>query len=114
MGDITINSNNNKEVVPMPTIEPIIRDQIENQEKPNESITKPQDTMGRAVVKKHLVTFVGNGIWIDAHGVAWSRTHKDNSDMVEQHEFGDDEYNERSDIHFMVEYGAMKHTEISL
>lgn len=54
---------------------------------------------------KHLVSFVGNGVWTDAKGEMWHRT---NEKFVNKKTFTEKEYNEREDIKFMVGYGAMK------
>lgn len=59
---------------------------------------------------KHMVTFVGQGIWIDGHGNAWCKTERDN--MITTKTFTDDEFNSREDIVFMVRYGAMKDVRI--
>lgn len=61
---------------------------------------------------KHLVTYLGIGMWKDAEGKMWG-TNNSNKDVVASRTFKnkmtEDEFMEsRKDIKFMVNYGQMK------
>lgn len=92
------------EAVGMPSdIQKLEGDAKERQEDIKETNTKTQE---KTDSKKHLVTFIGNGVWVDNNGIVWSRDKRDNtiSDMT----FNSDEIVNRDDIRFMISYGAMK------
>ncbi len=57
-------------------------------------------------VKKHLITYIGNGEFVDVCGHKW---HKD-----DEQTYSEEEYKVRCDIHFMVKYGAMKHSVVTI
>ena len=92
------------EAVGMPSdIQKLDGDAKEGQEDIKETGIK---TQRKTDSKTHLITFMGNGVWMDNNGVAWSRDKRDNtiSDMT----FSTDEIADREDIRFMISYGAMK------
>lgn len=59
---------------------------------------------------KHIITFIGNGIYTDSKKDMWYKGDHDNPNVRSQREYIDNNYKNREDLHFMVEYGAMKHT----
>ena len=71
---------------------------------------KPQKPT--ATMTKHIVTFIGNGIWMDNHGDSWHRGHH-NENIKSEREYTDEEFVNRNDLKFMISYGAMKHTKVS-
>lgn len=55
---------------------------------------------------KHVIIYLGSGEYIDANGNKW---HKN-----DEKTFSDDEYRKRTDLEFMVKYGEMKHTAVTM
>ena len=53
--------------------------------------------------KKHTCTYMGVGLWTDANDMVWK--HKDT------HVFTDEEFSTRDDIKYMIDYGAILHSE---
>lgn len=75
-----------------------------------------KDTLGSAEVQaqeqepkaqnKHVVTYIGSSEFTDSVGHKW---HK-HDEMT----YTDEEYGARSDLHFMIKYGEMKHTVVTM
>lgn len=68
---------------------------------------------------KHVIKYLGQGIWKDNKGKLWSKDEKEQRDILSAREFesaSDEEtfLNSRPDIKFMVEYGQMSINTISL
>lgn len=59
----------------------------------------------KTTVNKHVLTFIGNGVWYDEKNDAW---HRDNESIPASRTYTDNEYKDRKDLQFMVKYGAMK------
>ena len=55
----------------------------------------------------NIVTFIGNGMWTDEKGESW---HKNDPRVESERSYTNEEFAKRSDLKFMIEYGAMKHT----
>lgn len=55
----------------------------------------------------HIITFRGNGVWIDNKREMWCRQPKSNGIETERR-YTHDEYIKRGDLQFMVQYGEMK------
>jgi hypothetical protein len=55
---------------------------------------------------KHVITYIGGSEYIDSTGHKW---HKG-----DEKTYSDDEYIKRVDIHFMVNYGEMKHIVVTM
>ena len=81
----------------------------EDAEKAEELAKHKAKTIGDT---KHVVTYVGNGVWVDEKGKVWSRSLKSNSEVEEVRTYLEKEFVLRTDLHFMIEYGAMTHTEV--
>lgn len=64
--------------------------------------------------KKHIITFIGNGVHKDSLGKAWFKGEHENPEILSSREYSDEDYATREDLHFMVQYGAMKCNTISL
>lgn len=60
----------------------------------------------KPTIKKHLITYVGNGEYVDVCKRKWH-----NGD---EETYSDEVYEMRKDIHFMVKYGAMKHSVVTV
>lgn len=76
--------------------------------KPTQADTS-KDTQGsneESGVTKHVVTYVGTSEFTDSTGHKWH--HNDEVLLT------DDEYAVREDLHFMVKYGEMKHTVVTM
>lgn len=56
---------------------------------------------------KVIVTYVGSGVWKDSKGKLWA-SEKKSENILSERQYNADEYNNREDIKFMVNYGAMK------
>lgn len=108
MNNINLSQINNTQ---MSTPAETPKNDIEFKEDINAELEKPSETAQASTQSKpikHIISYIGNGKWIDQKGMVWSRN--DTSDM----EFTDDEYSKRLDIHFMVGYGQMKHLVIGI
>ena len=69
---------------------------------------------GEETVKKHVLTYIAGGIWIDSNGQKWSRQPISGTDIVNVREYHDNDYQNRDDLQFMVNYGSMTITTITL
>ena len=69
----------------------------------SKDIQKSNETSG---VTNHVVTYVGTSEFIDNTGHKWH--HNDEVLLT------DNEYAVREDLHFMVKYGEMKHTVVTM
>jgi hypothetical protein len=56
--------------------------------------------------RKHSIIYLAGGIWKDAKGQFWCRDKKSN--CISSAVFTEEEFAKRSDIQYMIEYGAMK------
>lgn len=55
---------------------------------------------------KHVVTYIGSSEFTDAKGCKW---HKN-----DEQTYDESEYAGRADLEFMIKYGEMKHTIVSM
>ena len=67
---------------------------------------KPAETQAQKEQNKHVVTYIGNSEFIDSTGHKWRK----HNEMT----YTDEEYNARTDLHFMIKYGEMKHTVVTM
>lgn len=85
-----------------PNTEDISKDTLEspvaNTQKSDEP-TKPATT-------KHVVTYIGNGEFVDRCDHKWHNNHEQT--------YTDEEFSKRSDLQYMIQYGAMKHTTVTM
>lgn len=72
-------------------------------ENTSEDMLKPSV---EAPKSKHVVTYIGCGEYKDSTGHMWHRN--------DEQTYDDNEYANRKDLHFMVEYGEMKHTVVTV
>lgn len=68
---------------------------------------------------KHVVKFIGGGVWKDMKGKSWSNSVEGNPEILPERiyetEVSEEVFlNDRTDIKFMVGYGQMKITTISV
>lgn len=76
--------------------------------KPNQEDTSKdtQKSNGESDITKHVVTYIGTSEFIDNTGHKWH--HNDEVLLT------DDEFDAREDLHFMIKYGEMKHTIVTM
>ena len=67
---------------------------------------KPTEKKAESKAVKHVVVYVGSSEFKDSTGYKW---HKN-----DEKTYDDEEYKTRSDLHFMVKYGEMKHTAVTM
>ena len=67
---------------------------------------KPTEGKAEKPITKHVIVYLGNGEYIDSVGNKW---HKH-----DEHTYSEEEYESRIDLHFMVKYGEMKHTAVTM
>ena len=110
-GTINMNKVNAPEADLKPNVEvaPVLTDQNSIQINP-ELTEDTKETASDCVAaepehgtKKHTCTYMGVGLWTDAHDTVWG--HKDT------HVFTDEEFATRDDIKYMIDYGAILHSE---
>jgi hypothetical protein len=80
-----------------------INDEVENTSK---DTTKQAEEQTKEATVKHVIVYLGNGEYTDNTGRKWR---KDN-----EYTYTDKEYADRKDLHFMVKYGEMKHTVVTM
>lgn len=85
-----------------------------NTEKESEDTQENKEDNKEQKTTKHIVEYIGNGIWIDGKGQHWANHNVERTNIVSSQEFYDDEFNSREDIIFMIKYGAMKLRTVSL
>jgi hypothetical protein len=72
----------------------------------SKDVLEPTKEQAQEAQKKHVITYIGNSTFTDSTGHEW---HKH-----DEATYNDNEYNKRTDLHFMVQYGEMKHTTVSI
>lgn len=72
----------------------------------NQQETKADTSKGESTGKV-IVRYVGNGIWNDSTSKKWSNKNVNGTSIKNERIFSKEEYESRSDIKFMVEYGEM-------
>ena len=103
MSELKIENINKVNAVNAPANAVEIKEQTENTledtaKSTAENATKP--------IVKHVVAYVGNSTFTDATGHKW---HKN-----DEYTYSDTEYDARKDLHFMIGYGEMKHTVVTI
>lgn len=103
MSNVKINNMNGANAVNAPANQPEIKGEVKDtskdtQKKAEEQAPKAQD--------KHVITYIGGSEFTDSRGHKW---HK-HDEMT----YNNDEYVTRDDLHFMVKYGEMKHTVVTM
>ena len=110
-GTINMNKVNAPEADLKPNVEvaPVLTDQNSIQINP-ELTEDSKETASDCVAagpehgtKKHTCTYMGNGVWTDRDGMDWVRK--------DTHVFTDEEFATRDDIKYMIDYGAILHSE---
>lgn len=104
LNDIQIGNTSGANAVNAPNNQPEIKNEVENTSKDTQESTKEQAQEQAQV--KHVVTYIGGSEFTDSTGNKW---HKH-----DEKTYSDKEYNERVDLHFMVNYGEMKHTVVTM
>lgn len=103
VNELKIEDINKINAVNVPSDAPKIKEEVENTSKD----TAEQTTEGTAEpITKHVIVYLGNGEYKDSVGCKW---HKHNEQT-----YSDEEYESRKDLHFMVKYGEMKHTTVTI
>lgn len=92
-------------VTPLNTaeIKPNGEDTLKDTSKSAETNTQESN---EPTVKKHLIVYMGSGEFTDVLGHKWH-----NGD---EKTYSDDEFKARHDIEFMIKYGAMKHSVVTV
>lgn len=103
MNTIKIEDMNKANAVNAPANQPEIKAEAENTSK--DTVESTQEQTAKPAVK-HIVVYIGNSTHTDSTGHKW---HK-NSECT----YSDEEYEARTDLHFMVKYGEMKHTAVTM
>jgi hypothetical protein len=84
-----------------------ISEQLENTKE-----TEAESRTGKTV--KHVVTYIGNGNWIDGVNEKWARQTVAGTGIMNSREYTDVEYQTREDLKFMISYGAMTVVTVTL
>lgn len=63
---------------------------------------------------KYVVEYIAGGIWKDAKGEYWASEGIIGTNIANTRAYTEAEYTKREDLHFMVQYGSMKSTKVTL
>lgn len=63
---------------------------------------------------KYVVEYVAGGVWKDNKGEYWASTGIVGTNIANTRAYTEAEYKDREDLHFMVQYGSMKSTKVTL
>lgn len=72
----------------------------------SKDVLKPTPENNKETNNKHVLTYIGSSEYTDSTGHKW---HKN-----DEQTYSDADYNKRKDLHFMVKYGEMKHTVVTM
>ena len=100
MSGIKVGNMNNVDVINAPVKQVEIKNEVEDTSKDMLESAEEQ------AQSKHVITYIGSSEFIDSTGHKW---HKH-----DEKTYDDNEYNSRSDLHFMIKYGEMKHTVVTM
>lgn len=94
----------------------LINNAMETSEDTNETTEEPKaETTEKKpeaeTSNKVVIRYVGGGVWKDSKGDLWASVNKSNN-ILSERQYTKDEYEKRSDIKFMVRYGAMTETYV--
>ena len=103
MNTIKIENIGKVNAVDAPASQPEIENEAENTSKDTVELPVEQET--KATVK-HVVVYLGSSVYTDGTGHKWTKN--------TEHTYSDEEYAGRVDLHFMVKYGEMKHTIVTM
>ena len=78
-------------------------DTSKDTQKPSEATAQSE---GSETAVKHVIVYLGSSEFKDSTGHKWHRN--------DEKTFSDEEYKTRADLHFMVSYGEMKHTAVTM
>lgn len=92
-------------------VKPNTEETIEKTDEAQAKTETKVETEAKGYDVKHIVKYVGNGVWIDSNHQTWMRS-SDNQNIISQLQLTDAEYQTREDIKFMVSYGEMTHTVV--
>ena len=85
--------------------------------------TEPNEPTNKAQVKEHssainkakyVVEYIAGGIWKDAKGEYWANKNIVGTNIANTRAYIEAEYDSRDDLRFMVQYGSMKATKVTL
>lgn len=119
MNEIKKTTNNSAEVDELKVDEPVeagtqSEELIDNALETSEDTNEIKEEDGAEADKTGsgvIVRYVGGGIWKDSKGALWA-SEKKSENILNERQYTVVEYEERSDIKFMVQYGAMKETYV--
>lgn len=80
----------------------------------SEASEDTSETESKDGVTRHVVTYVGSGHWIDSDGKVWARVSAKGTDIKNVREYDDEDLQSRDDLKFMIGYGAMTVTTVTL
>lgn len=103
MNELKINNISNVNAVNASADAPEIKKEVENTSK---DTAKPTTEGTAKPTVKHVIAYLGGGEYKDSVGHKW---HKN-----DEQTYSDDEYEGRKDLHFMVKYGEMRHTAVTM
>ena len=103
MNGLKIDNINNADAVSTPKNDVEFKGEIENTSK---DASKPTCEEAPKSIKKHVIIYIGSSEYIDSTGYKWHKNDEKTYDEAE--------YNDRKDLHFMIKYGEMKETVVSI
>lgn len=107
MSDLKLNNVNNINAVNASSDISKINTKVEDTSKDaSESTPKTAPETANETVNKHVVVYIGSSEFTDSTGHRWY--HND------EKTYTDEEFEKRNDLHFMIKYGEMKHTTVTM
>ena len=107
MNGLKIENMNNAGVANAPTDTTEIKTEVEDTLKDTQESTKETTQEDKTeATQKHIITYIGSGEYKDSTGHKW---HKN-----DEKTYDESEYITRKDLHFMINYGEMKHTVVTM
>ena len=103
MSGIKVGNMNGVNAVNAPAEQTEIKSEVENTSK---DMPKSSEEQAPKAQNKHVITYIGSSEFTDSTGHKW---HKHNEKT-----YSDEEFDVRSDLHFMIKYGEMKHTVVTM
>lgn len=101
MNGIKVGNMSGVNAVNAPANQPEIKSEVKDTLK---DMPKPAEE--QAPKSKHVVTYIGGSEFKDSTGHKWHKNDEQTYDEAE--------YAKRSDLHFMINYGEMKHTVVTV
>lgn len=107
LGGLKVDNMNDVNVINAPANAVKINEEVENTSKDMpESTEKATQAEAKEQVVKHVLVYIGQSEFTDTKGNKW---HKN-----DEHTFDEKDYANRDDLQFMVNYGEMKHTIVTM